>query len=215
MSVISNRHNILPFVAGKSAPLTEQRLAKVGYKTTKKQTAKFASVCASVPMIDGAVIELSVSALIPAIRGMLETAQDGIIRSLYESSGGTLSTVSDEEINIPACIAFMAAESAGSRLSAESIGTWFDGTVADILTVTVADKLSTEDSDDPRVVKAVKFYRDILCLLTGKSAVTPLQLEQATKALNVAEPDDDMSTKLRAKIRELSPKTVDESADVL
>lgn len=85
---ITNRHSVVPFTAGESKPMTGQRLAKVGYKSTKKNPARFKSVCVSVPEIPENNIRSELDRLIPHVRTMLENAQDGIIRSLYESREG-------------------------------------------------------------------------------------------------------------------------------
>jgi len=142
----------------------------------------------------------------------LENAQDGILRSLYESSGGTLTSVSDDELSIEQCIAWMNADRAGSRLNAESIGAWFDSSCADAIVVTAAEKLQTDNVDDPRIVATVKRFRDMLCMLTGKSAVTQVQLDLASRALDISECDDEMAQKLRQKITDLSPKITADSA---
>ena len=129
MSNVSNRHSVVPFVAGTSKPLTGQRLARAGFKLTEKMKAAgktaLPSVCASVPQIDPAAVQVFISELMPHIGNMLEKAQDEILRAKYEASGGTATELTDEEISIPQCLAFLNAESTGSRLSAETIGAWF------------------------------------------------------------------------------------------
>lgn len=209
MSNVSNRHSVIPFIAGKSAALTDQRLAKVGYKSTKKNPAKYRSVCASVPVIDSGVIALMVDDLMPHIRTMIETAQDGILRSLYESSKGQLTSVSDDELSVPACIAYMNAEASGDRLNAETIGAWFDSAVTDNLTVILCEKLGIEELNEttqPTIDKHVKVYRDILCLVTGKSVMTPVQLNACEKVLEIASQDEPMYSRLVAKVKSLQPK---------
>jgi hypothetical protein len=122
---ISNRHSIVPFISGISEALSGQRLAKVGYKSTKEGKAKFPSICVSVPRIGDPEIEGNISALLPYIKELIEQAQDGIIRGLYESSEGCLVNVSDEELSISACIGYLGAVSQGSRLTKELIEQWF------------------------------------------------------------------------------------------
>src|SRR5438874_354432 len=79
---ISNRHPVNPFIAGKSAPMSDQRLAKVGYKNSKNSPARFPSICASVPYITE-FTEDQFERLQPYIVNLLENAQDGILKSLY------------------------------------------------------------------------------------------------------------------------------------
>lgn len=201
MSNISNRHNVNPFVAGKSQPLTGQRLAKVGYKTTKKQAAKFPSVCVSVPKLEDAQIIPELERMIPYVRTMLENAQDGIIRSLYESSNGNLSSVADSELDVSACIAFMDAESNGGRLTKEFLASWFDANIADNLTVAVAEKLGTENVEDARIVKTVKAYKDMITALSGGATFyQPEQVKSLQKAISLSSEDDDTAHKLTKRL---------------
>src|SRR3990172_1508944 len=166
---ITNRHSVIPFVAGKTVPLTDQRLAKIGYKTTKKNPAKFPNVAVSVPPItefDETILERA----LPYLVTVFENAQDGIIRSLYESSMGQLREVSDDDISPAACLAFLEAEANGSRLTKEMIASWFDSEVSENLTVLVAEKLGFTDltTDNMVVVKKhVSIYRDIISQLAG------------------------------------------------
>ena len=146
MSVISNVHTLVPFVAGESKPLSEQRLAKVGFKETakmKKDGIKpLPSVCASVPTLAEEEIQGNISALLPHIRTMLEGTQDAIIRSLCEGSKGQRKEVRTEEISVQACIAFLAAQEAGSRISAESIAAWSsNGMAKDVSAAIIVDAL--------------------------------------------------------------------------
>jgi hypothetical protein len=211
MSNISNRHSVSLFTAGKSVPLNGQRLAKVGYKSTKNNPAKFKSICVSVPYTDVQEIRDSIDSLLPHIGTLLENAQDGIIRSLYESSEGQLQSVSDAEISVAACIAFLNAEASGNRLSSESIGIWFDTQVAENLTVVIADKLGFTELTDAAmetVNKHLKSYRQLFAGLAGKNlSYTPVQISGLERAMEVASVDDDMSGKLVQKLNTLkAPK---------
>ena len=204
MSNISNRHNINAFVAGKSQPLTGQRLAKVGWKTTKKQKAKFANICASVPMIDPAILDLPRWS--SHIKALMETAQDGIIRSLYESNNGNLSSVSDDELSESACLAFLDAESNGGRLTKEFLASWFDEMLADNLTVALADRKAKE-LDDPMIQKAVQAYKGMITALSaGPTMYSPEQVAQLQKAIALASEDDETSTRLNKRLDSMLQK---------
>jgi len=217
MSNVSNRHAVVPFVAGTSKPFAEQRLARAGFKLTEKmkQAGKTAlpSVCASVPTIDPAAVEVFTAELMPHLVAMLEKAQDEILRSKYESSGGTCTELTDEEISIPNCIAFMNAESAGSRLSVELIGAWFDAALTDNLTVLIADKLGFDLStaeQEVTVSKHVKNHRDVLCMLAGKNVIlAPRQSAAVQNMLELAE-EDAVHQKLSAKLTALMGKKEEE-----
>jgi len=214
MSNVSNRHPVNQFVAGTSKPLAEQRLSKVGYKTTtdkktkKEIPPKFPSVCASVPKFSNAQILDRATDLVDSIRTVVENAQDGIFKSLYESSGGTLREVSDEDISIDACIAFLAAENEGDRLTKESIGKWFVSGLADNLTVVLAEKYGFEELNDAqmeRINKDLAAFKGLLSLLAGKDVfLADAQKKGIAFALKYAAEDDAVAQKLLVKFEKLN-----------
>ena len=141
MSNVSTVHDVVPFVAGKTAALTGQRLAKVGYKSTAKNPARYASIAVSVPYINPDDITENLQALLPYIGSMLEKTQDDVIRNLYESRDGSLKLVQDHEISVQACIAYLESEAAGDRIKKEHIEAWFDRVCADNVFTLIAEKL--------------------------------------------------------------------------
>lgn len=222
MSNISNRHQVLPFIAGTSAPLSGQRLAKIGYKQTSEMTKKGetapASVCASVPMIQSDAIESRIDRLMPYVRGMLENAQDGIVRSLYDSDR-SLSAVSDDDISVDACISFLQAEAAGDRLKKETILAWFDSEVSENLTVLVAEKLGFSDLTPDAletVSRHVKIYRDLIGMLAGgKTILEAKQIRGCEVAISLAVNSDRISEKLTDRLNAMkAPKKVIELLDL-
>lgn len=203
MSNVSNRHNINPFVAGKSQALTDQRLAKVGYKSTRKSPAKYKSVCVSVPQIADQSITDHSERLIPFVRSMLADAQDGIIRSLYESAGGNLSSVSDDEISVSACINYLTAEASGDRLNAQMLGDWFDAQIRDAFTVILCEQNKIEDTEDVRVVQTVNGYRGVVQSINGRNTLTPAQRMEVRNLLKACEcTDSDVGAKVLSKLDE-------------
>lgn len=208
MSNVSNRHAIVPFIAGTSQPLSDQRLARVICKQTAKMTKEgitaLPSACASVPMIPSADITAAIPRMMDHIRTMLEDAQDGIIRSLYESSQGAASVVTDDDINVDACIAFMDARSNGSRLSAESVGAWFDAVAKDYVIAFIADKLRfTELTPENTKVceQHANGYKGLLQVLAGGKTILPAnQLKTLRIVLSVMGEDDAMASRLLEKI---------------
>lgn len=208
MSNVSTRHNVLPFVAGKSVPLTGQRLAKVGYKSTKATPAKFPSVCVSVPPVDTESITSNIDRLLPYVREMVSNAQDGIIKSLYESSDGTLTSVSDDDISIAAVINYLEAESTGGRLTKEFLESWFDQNVSENLTVVIADKLGFVDLNDEQMIviqKHLNIYRALISSLSGgKTILQTVQINACIRALEVSQCDDDIKNKLSARLVKMS-----------
>lgn len=216
MSNVSNVHDVVPFVAGKTAPLTGQRLAKVGYKTTAKNPAKFASVAVSVPQINPAHIQENLTALLPYIGTMLEETQDKVIRSLYESKDGKLTQVTDADISIQACIAFLESEAAGDRLKKEHIEAWFDRVCKDNTFTLIAEKLgftgdTLTDEQIAVVDKHVRTYRDILSMLAGgRTVLTPVQIKSCKTVIEVSEDDSGIGQKLIARLNALeAPKTAE------
>lgn len=215
MSTVSNRHSVVPFVAGESKPFTGQRLAKVGYKDRGGKKAKFSSVCVSVPQIDPAAVQSNIQRLLPHIGTMLENAQDAVIRSLYESADGSLQSVSDSEISIDACIAFMEAEKNGSRLTKELIESWFDSDVRENLSVVIAEKLGFEELNETQmqvIEKHVAVYRQILAMLAGgRTILEPKQIAACEKAITLAGSESDVAKKLQARIDAMkNPKPLEE-----
>lgn len=208
MSVIGNRHNLSAFVAGTSKPQSGQRLAKIGYKQTAAMSAKGeiapASVCASVPAITSDQIEPHITRLLPYIGAMLESAQDGIIRSLYESSGHVMGSISDDDISVSACISYLAAEAAGDRLGKDQIGVWFDSEISENLTVFVAEKLGFAELTPDALktcAKHVGIYRDLIASLAGgKTILTPQQINGCKKAIALCANSDRIAQKLNDRL---------------
>lgn len=216
MSNVSNRHSVVPFKSGETKALSGQRLAKIGYKDRGGKKAKYSSVAVSVPMIPVTEIESNIKRLLPHIGTLLETAQDGVIRSLYESAQGELQSVSDADISIDACIAYLEAESNGSRLTKEMIASWFDSEVKDNLFVVLAEKLgfSEVNTEQTQVInKHVSTYRELLASLAGgRTILEPKQLNACEKAIMLASSEDsDIAKKLTARLETLkNPKPLEE-----
>lgn len=210
MSIISNRHTVNRFVAGKSDALTGQRLSKVGYKSTKKTRAKYPSICVSVPKIQAPISSEYLTRLQPYIVTMIQTAQDGIIKSLYESSDGNLGTVSDDDISMGAVCAYLESEASGGRLTIEIINTWFDEQMKDNLFVVVADRLKFDLStpeQESTVNKHVAGYREMFSALSGgKTFYSPAQIAGLKRALEVSSVEDDMSEKLLKRLEAMEGK---------
>jgi len=217
MSVIGNRHTVTPFISGESKAQHGQRLAKVGYKSTKdKETKKeippkFPSICVSVPQIPAEFLSAdNIKRLAPYIGSMLEEAQNGVIRSLYESSQGSLSAVSDDDIGIDAICGYLESQANGDRLSGDSIGAWFDTAARDNLTVIFADKLGFDLStpeQEQTVAKHCGMYRALMVSLSGKELAPTIQQKQAMRVvLRVSEDDSVIAQKLTAKLDQLDKK---------
>lgn len=214
MSIISNRHQVSAFIAGTSKALSGQRLARVGYKSTKNAPAKYPSVCASVPVLTAECLTPdTLTKLQPHILVMLQDAQDGVLRSLYESSDGTLTTVSDDDISVDACIGYLSAVAAGGRLTAELVAAWFDNQVAENLTVVLAEKLGFQELNTEQlktIGKHLNGYKALMAECAAwtdkKARMTDKQINGIRRALDVASIDDDVSGKLLAKLDAMEKK---------
>lgn len=214
MSNVSNRHAMVPFTAGESKAFSGQRLARVGYKATKANPTPPASVCVSVPPVAVADIRENLDALLPHIVTLVEGAQDGIIRSLYESAGHVCRDISDDDINMSAVIGYLNAQADGDRITADRIGAWFDSQVAENLTVVIAEKLGYADltpDNLPTVEKHVKVYRDLLGMLAGgKTILTPKQITGCRTAIALAGSDDLMGERLVSRLDRMAAKAADD-----
>ena len=210
MSNVSTIHDVVPFESGKTKALTGQRLAKVGYKTTKKQAAKFPSIAVSVPQI--ATETLEDSRFFPHFATYLETVQDKVIRSLYEGSDGQLKQVTDSDIGADAMLAFLTAEAEGSRLTIEKIKTWFDSELSENLSVMIAEKLKLDDPTADAVKKMLNAYRDTFALLAGKSVyLEQKKISSLRVALElVPEGDDEICEKITKKLDDMEEKPIEE-----
>jgi hypothetical protein len=204
MSLVSSQHTIVPFIAGKTAPFTGQRLAKIGYKSTKQTSAQFPSVAVSVPLIQDTEITENSQALIPHVREFLSGVQDKVIRSLYESHLGSLSSVGDAEISVAQCIAFLNTESAGGRLTKESVYQWFDSDAKDILTALLADKMEFADPMTPDQEKVIALkvnaYREVCSSLSGGATnLQPAQIKSLRTLFGMCD-SSDMLVKLNSRL---------------
>jgi hypothetical protein len=212
MSHFPSTHLVTKFVSGQSEALTGQRLAKVKYKTTAKQAAKYPNVCVSVPFIASQVIEENISKLMPYIKGMLENAQDGVIRSLYESSDGTLTGVTDTDIGLDACLGYLEADAQGSRLTKELISAWFETSVKDYLFVIIAEKLkySAEEGlteeQEATIGRHLNGYRGLYeSLAGGKTVLQENQIKSLNKVLELID-SDEIGQKLQGRLNAMLNK---------
>lgn len=217
MSIVSNIHSLVPFISGESKPMSGQRLAKVGFKKTKENPNPLQSVCASVPFLQREEVLGQIESLLPHIGTWLEGVQDQIIRALYEGSGGQRKEVRSEEISVAQCVAFLSAESTGSRLSTEAISQWFKSNLEESLIVLIAGKLGFAQGEEEIELtegqmetcqKHAKVYGELLAGLAGKnlrrSNWTEKQWKGMETALALAEDGDMMARKLAGKMAEIA-----------
>lgn len=116
----SDRHAIIPFVAGTSRPSSGQVLIKVGSRQTAAmtkagKTAKGA-ICASVPTIHHEEILSHVEELIPQLESAILEARKGILEE-HRADG----VVTTEDMSLPAVITWFRAQ---DRLTEEFCREW-------------------------------------------------------------------------------------------
>lgn len=214
MSQVSNRHSVVPFVSGETKALNDQRLIRVLYKPSKKQAQKFPSVAISVPQVPKSWVEDHLDSLKPYIVTMLETAQDGIAKSLYESSEGKIQSISDDDIGIGQIISFLEAEATGARMTKELIESWFDREVKDNLFVTIAEKLNFLEQTPEQVAtieKHVKIYRDVVSMLAGGATILGQdQIKGCRVCIQLAGESGDVGEKLTARLNAMENKKMPE-----
>lgn len=216
-----NTNTVVPYISGKTKALQGQRLAVVTYKTDKETGIKKDSKAVSVPQIsDDAIID-NLPSLVGHIRSMLAKTQDAIIRERLDS-GVNVAHITNEEISIAACIEYLENSNESGRLTKESVGAWFDSTIADNLTVVLADKLGVSDTptfeEQSKIDLIVAGFKDRISSLAGGKTVFPVkEAESIKKALNLAPNDDALATRFVARIDKMlsTQKQVVSLADVL
>jgi hypothetical protein len=213
---ISNRHTVVPFVAGTSKAMTDQRLAKIGFKKTKENPNPLKSVCISVPAITE-ISETQLDALMPHIVQMLEKAQDGLIRSAYEKDPSIMS-VGDENIDIDACIEYLEAEETGGRMTIESLTEWFVLALANPLTefLTMHGRKSLDGAAlEKAVTQSLNGYKGMITAMAGgKTHYGASQRAKLETVLALTSDDDEISEKLMNKLVSMAKKDEKMCADL-
>lgn len=199
MAIIGTIHKVEKFISGKSQALHGQRLSKITYKGEKKDKA----ICVSLPRIDEEMVHGNINALMPSIVRMLESAQDGVIKSMYEGKGYVLENVSDEDVSIAQCIGYMEMEASGGRLTKEGLETWFDSCLGNNLALAFGIKLGfiNADADDleeaidgmsegqkVQIERNVKAHKEMIAALaSGRTVFEDRQIAGLEKALEYAD----------------------------
>lgn len=221
MSVIDTAsHNVVPYVSGTTKPFTGQRLATVTYKTVKDSTSalfnvKRESKAVSLPVIEDTAISSNLAALLPHVRVMLNKVQDAIIREALDAGNNVLH-ITTEQVSIAACVEFLENSNESGRLTKETVATWFTDTIADVLMVTLADKLGVSDTPSDAESKQIEaivagFKDKVSALAGGKTSYEPKLCESIKKCLALAPSDDILSARFTARLDKM---IADSSASV-
>lgn len=188
---ISDRHSVVPFVAGTSEAFEGQRLAKIGYKSTKKAKAKFPSVCASIPVLTSQdVIDFaSYDVINKLFRETFEAAQDRVIRAAYEKAQGKLPlSLGDDEIGFDAVVELLKQEAEREgRVTMEVLRTWFDECAAENVQIALMEANKIEELEDPKILQMLAGVKELVSGLAGKEVYyTESQIKTCKRALELS-----------------------------
>lgn len=225
MSIIDqSNHNVIPYLSGVTKPFNGQRLITVTYKTVTDKSSPLCNIkrdskAVSVPVILDHEIKSNIDALIPHIRGMIEGVQKSIVRELLDAGSNVLS-IAYEDINIASCIEYLESSDESGRLTKESVGNWFDSSIADMLTVALAEKLGVSDTpttaeSDKVLAIIAAFKRDISALAGGKTNYPATTAKQLKKALDLAPDGDVIAARFTARLDKMIAVPVNDLINAL
>jgi|SRR6267378_245414 len=190
-NIDTNTNTVVAYVSGKTQALSGQRLASFNWKIgtnekdPKNYGVKRASKAVSVPRVESEEITGNLEVLMPHIRSFIEGIQDKIMRDMLEESPDTLH-VGNKEIGIVACLEYLEDSGGDSkgRLTKESVGIWFDASIADRLMLALADKMGPS-SDSTAGVKQIEAlvgeFRNKIAGLAGGKTQYPVKLAESLK----------------------------------
>jgi hypothetical protein len=128
MSNISNRHSVAKLEKNSKA-LSGQRMARVIAKKNKEGQYESANLTeskfVSIPIVS-AFTQEQLTALTPHIVGLVNDAQDALIRDAIIETGAT--SIEDSAISVDACIAYLDDAAKGNRVTGEYLAKWFTET---------------------------------------------------------------------------------------
>jgi len=151
MSVISDRHQFSQLTKF-SKPLDGQRLVRLIAKGENKSPNLSESMCVSIPQVTQDQVADAIDRLLPHVVGLVQGAQDKIIREYRITSGHD--GVGDNAIGMEEVIQWLDANAAGDRVSAEYLTEWFKEEYWDAATQYVASALGLDvvNGEVPMVV---------------------------------------------------------------
>lgn len=132
-NTITNAHQFVPLEKNTKA-LNGQRLVRLIAKSSRKEGEKNPnlqeSLAVSIPPVTMEQVAEVIDQLIPHVIGMVQDAQDKIIREWRLESGRD--EISDEQISIAACIAWMNDNATGERVTKEYLADWFSAEYSNV-----------------------------------------------------------------------------------
>jgi hypothetical protein len=122
MSVISDVHSFVKLDKD-SKPAMGQRLVRLIAKGANKSPNLSESLAVSIPRITQNDVADVIDRLLPHVVGLVQDAQDKMIREIRIESGRD--EIHQDQISMNECIAWLDATAAGDRVSSEYLTEWF------------------------------------------------------------------------------------------
>lgn len=211
MSIIDTAGHSVVTYTGKEKPFSGQRLARFSWKTvTDKSSALYGikreSKCVSLPVIGASVIEQNIVALIPHISSYLHSVQDKMIREMMETS--SISTIRTEDISVTAITEWLESNDESGRLTKESVGNWFNESVAESLAMVLGERLGVSeiptDAESAKIMAVVSAFKDkIAALAGGKTSYEPKICKSLISALELAPADDVLANRFVGRLNKM------------
>jgi hypothetical protein len=203
MSVTSNIHTAIVYDAKVTKPQHGQRLIVTIAKADKagnygphlQQT-----MATSVPILgaDNLVDALNDDALqvrlMPHLVEWLHAQQNGLVAARIKTGQKTVTT---EELEIPAILAYLDSETVGDKWDASRVAAWFDGVMAEPIGVALIEKGLPESELEGKLVAWGKIFSDCF----GSRAAIPMaKAKMLEKALALGPSGDPILARFKARI---------------
>lgn len=216
MSIIDNAGHSVVTYDGKNKPFTGQRLAKFSWKTVTDKTSSMYNIkrdskCVSLPTLKDTDIASNLVALTPHIASYLHSVQDKMIREMLEASN--VSTVRSEDITVAAICEWLDGNDESGRLTKESVANWFDASVAEMLAMTLSEKLGVSevptDAESAKIIAVVEAFKGkIAALAGGKTSYEPRVCKSLISALELAPAGDALAARFTARLGKMIADSV-------
>jgi hypothetical protein len=153
MSIISNIHTFTPLSKGSKA-FAGQRLVKLIAKGENKSPNLQESLCVSIPLITASEVAEYIDRLLPHVVGMVQDAQDKIIREYRIETGRN--ELPQNVIDLDKVVVWLDENAAGDRVTSEYLSAWFKEEYAEAATQYIAHIMSLDvvNGEVPPVVEA-------------------------------------------------------------
>ena len=168
MSVISNVHSFVKLDKD-AKPAMGQRLVRLIAKGAAKHHNLSESLAVSIPRVTQDDVADCIDRLLPHVVGMVQDAQDKMIREIRIESGRD--EIHDDQISMSEVIAFLDATAAGDRVSSEYLEQWFAEEYRDVAIRYIADAIGADLNASGDVPEAVtQKYNVLASMFAGWSS---------------------------------------------